>query len=133
MTRQPGNERLCLTLGRPLPEAVLLLWAACAAFVVWQSLTPQPALPSFFLADKIAHLCAYFGLALLPWAGFRKEGAAFYASLSMLALGALLELCQMAVPERSGSFADMAANALGVALGLWVGRTLRARLRFPGA
>ncbi len=121
-----------IALKRPLPEAVVAFWACAAIYVIQQSLTPRPELPfSFVAADKLAHFAAYFALALLPFAGFRDARRARAASLSMLVLGALMEACQSFIPERSASVLDMAANALGVACGLFAGKRLRSRLEFP--
>jgi VanZ family protein len=121
-----------LRLFWPLPEAVVVAWGACVIYVAWQSLLPNPDVPfSFENADKLLHLFGYFGLALLPYAGFREERQARAAALCMIALGALLEFGQGFIPERTTSLADMTANACGVFLGIWAGRTLRRAVIFP--
>lgn len=118
----------------PLPEVFAVVWGGCVIFVAWQSLLPNPDVPfSFENADKLLHLLGYFGLALLPYAGFRDERQARAAALCMIALGALLELGQGFIPERSTSPADMAANTIGVFLGLLAGRALRRAVSFSPA
>lgn len=120
-----------LRLAWPVPEAFAVFWGGCVIFVAWQSLLPRPDVPfSFENADKLLHLLGYFGLAVLPYAGFREERQARAAALCMIALGALLEFGQGFIPERSMSLADMAANTLGVFLGILVGRTLRRAVYF---
>jgi len=118
----------------PAPEAFAVIWGGCVIFVAWQSLLPNPDVPfSFENSDKLLHLLGYFGLALLPHAGFRDERQARAAALCMIALGALLEFGQGFIPERSMSLADMAANTLGVLLGIWAGHSLRRAVCFTPA
>ena len=125
-----ARQRLCW----PLPEAVVVAWGVCVIYVAWQSLLPNPDVPfSFENADKLLHLLAYFGLAFLPYAGFRDERQARTAALCMIALGALLEFGQGYIPERTTSLADMTANTCGVFLGIWAGRTLRRAVGFAPA
>lgn len=66
------------------------------------------------VSDKIAHCLGYAVFALLARQGFPLLPAV----LIPLGFGVLMELLQTQVPGRDGSLGDVAANALGVALGL---------------
>ena len=77
-------------------------------------------------------MLAYLWLSALPFFAFSKTGTALTAALSMIFLGIGLEFVQAHVPGRSFSVADMAANSLGIILGIWLGRYIkRNHLRFP--
>ncbi|EFK11052.1 VanZ-like protein [delta proteobacterium NaphS2] len=91
--------------------------------VIWLSLTPGLDLPCDFVnADKVYHMLAYLWLSALPFFAFSRSGGALTAALAMIFLGIGLEFVQAYVPGRSFSVADMAANSLGVILGIWLGR-----------
>jgi VanZ family protein len=66
--------------------------------------------------DKVVHVAVFLSLALTGrWAGVR---AVVLGGL-LVAYGAVSEVLQAVTPlERSGSVADLLADALGVALGL---------------
>lgn len=59
---QDATRRPPLRFPRPLRLAVFV--AACGV-IAWLSLEPTTALPSVSLSDKIEHLIAYFGLAVI--------------------------------------------------------------------
>lgn len=80
--------------------------------------------PLFPHADKMAHLVAYAGLvAVFLWAAGRIRSASpgrarwvGCAVVGAVLYGALLEVCQMTLcAERTFSFADIAADAVGAA------------------
>ncbi|MCF8128018.1 MAG: VanZ family protein [Deltaproteobacteria bacterium] len=109
---------------------ILILWIASVATVIYLSLTPRIDFPyDFSNADKVYHMLAYLWLAVLPFFAFPSPKAALAGTIGMIPLGAGLEIAQHYVPGRSFSLADMAANALGVFLGLWLARYAK-RLRF---
>ena len=101
--------------------------------VIWLSLIPGIELPCNFLnADKFYHMLAYLWLSALPFFAFSRPGSALTGALSMIFLGIGLEFVQAHVPGRSFSVPDMAANCLGVMLGIWLARYARRnQLRFP--
>ena len=114
---------------RPLALALGWTWAMT---IVWLSLMPSPPTIEFEQADKLGHFFAY-GL-LMFWfcqlySARRTRGA--YA-LGFAALGVGMELAQRALGYRTYEPFDMAANALGVALGwaaaLLVGQGLAKRV-----
>ena len=112
------------------PLAVALGWTLVGA-IVWLSLTPSP--PSFEIgfaqADKFEHALAY-GSTMFWFAQLyvRSRVRLAYA-IGFIALGIALEFVQGQV-GRDFEVADMAADALGVALG-WAG-ALAVPLRFLG-
>jgi glycopeptide antibiotics resistance protein len=85
------------------------------------ALRRRPSLP-----DLVSNV-----LLFLPWGGlftFRRArgGAGFRAAflgatLSGMALSALVETCQLFAPSRTTSLVDLAANTAGSALGAWAG------------
>jgi VanZ family protein len=104
--------------------AVLLLavyWLALTAGTHWPRINP------FFGGeggwDKVQHLAAFAGLALLAalvLSRWRPLSLADYAWLAaaLLALAAADELTQQLVPGRSCELADWLADSAGIALGL---------------
>jgi VanZ family protein len=114
-------------------QSILILWVASVAMVVYLSLSPRIEFPyDFNNADKVYHTLAYLWLSALPFFAFLKPEAALIGALSMIPLGICLELAQHYVPGRSLSLADMAANCLGVMMGIWLARYAK-RLRFSRA
>lgn len=102
---------------------ILVLWIASVALVVYLSLVPRIEFPYDFInADKVYHVLAYLWLSVLPFFAFRKPKAALAGTFGMIPLGMVLELAQYYVPGRSFSLLDMAANCLGVMLGIWLAR-----------
>jgi len=114
--RQAARLRL-----RPL--WLVIGWAMVAA-VVWATLTPKPPQPafSFFAMDKVEHLLAY--AVLMGWFMQLHRGRTRLAyGLGLAAMGVLLEVLQGLGGVRYFEYADMAANATGVALAALLGRT----------
>ena len=69
--------------------------------VAWLAMTPQPP-PELTLGwDKLNHGSAFVALALL----------------ALLAYGGLIEVAQWFVPGRAGEWADLLADAVGLAIG----------------
>ncbi len=103
------------------------LWLAigwlAVGVVVYLSLTTRPpvGLPSIPYADKLGHTLAY----LLLMGGFvqlyRNTGIRLLLAGGFIALGVTLEVLQGAGGVRQFEYADMAANSLGVCLGLALG------------
>lgn len=80
--------------------------------------------------DKIAHVCEYLLFAWLLVQASRAANAPereyrLRAWMYATSYGLLMELIQAMVPWRSAEWGDVVANAVGAALGVWVGR------RFP--
>lgn len=102
-------------------EALVRSWLAVGwlllAAIVFFSLTPAPPELGVDQGDKLGHFAAY-GLVTLWFAQLytqrRQRVRLFFA---MTALGVLMEYAQLATGYRSFEVADMAADALGAALG----------------
>ena len=109
---------------------ILGLWVSSVVMVIYLSLSPRLEIPyDFSNADKIAHFLAYLWLATLSFFAFPTPKSALTGALCMVPLGVCLEFLQVYVPGRSFSVADMAANGLGVMLGIWLARSAK-RLHF---
>jgi VanZ family protein len=93
------------------------------------SVIPVPEEPSVPYLDKAVHLCEYLLFAWLLVGALRATGltAREYGRLAWMyaaSYGLLIELIQGFVPWRSMDLWDAAANALGAAAGVWLGRRL---------
>lgn len=93
------------------------------------ALTPGPAMPQVLLgADKLKHIAAFAvlaGLVRLGWPGLRL----WIAALVLMGHGAFLEFVQGSpILQREMSLADLAADAIGIALGfaaIWLSHWVR--------
>jgi hypothetical protein len=104
---------------------ILLLWGISICIVIRYSLIPRVEFPiDFWNADKLYHCTAYGWLAVLPMIGFANRRLALSAALSMIILGVLLEIGQYYIPGRTFSLLDIAANSLGVMLGIFLGKAM---------
>ena len=105
------------------------LWLICLIFVSVGSVLPgtthfQPIMGS----DKLLHLIAYAGLALLQPLFLKEARLTLRWALLLILWGILLEGAQGLVPNRMPSFWDFVANTTGVILGTWAGIRARRRL-----
>jgi len=94
------------------------------AAIIWLSVTPSPPQIDVQEGDKLGHLVAYGGVMFwfgLLYAGLRTRLA--YAA-GFVAMGVALEFVQRGLGYRSFELADMAADAVGVLLGLVVAALL---------
>ena len=103
-----------------------VFWATWLAGVISGSLASGNEMSSldkvlpFLQYDKVTHYGAYAGLAFLSLLAFeRRRGLA--VALSMILLGAVIELLQHFSPGRTPDIADAIANTLGVFSGIAVG------------
>jgi len=83
--------------------------------------------------DKLLHLIAYAGLALLQPLFLKEERLFLRWALLLILWGILLEVAQGLVPDRTPSFWDFVANTTGVILGTRAGIRARRRLYRPDA
>jgi hypothetical protein len=103
------------------PRRVRALWLALGwslvALVVYLSLTPAPVTLDVAEGDKFLHGFAYF--VLMSWFANLYPGARSRAAFAagFVALGVTLELVQLWTGYRSFDPGDMAAGAVGVAVG----------------
>jgi len=90
------------------------LWAAA---VVWLSLTPSPPDLGIEGGDKLEHVAAY--AVLMAWFGwlYQSRAARLGHAALWIALGFGLEVAQATTGYREFELADIAADAMGVAVG----------------
>ena len=108
------------------------------AVIVFLSLfnPPQTKLDNITFIDKIAHICMYGGLELIIWMEYLRSHAAInkvkfilLGIIAPIALGCVMELAQMMLTvNRSGEWADVIADALGVLAGAAAGYFILRRL-----
>ena len=96
--------------------------------VVWLSLMPEPPRLDIEQGDKLQHLAAYGSLMLWFAQVAVARSSRWRTAVALVGLGIALEYAQRATGYRTFSYADMAANAAGVACG-W----LLAPPRLPNA
>jgi VanZ family protein len=94
--------------------------------VSWLAFGPAPPQPDFEGGDKIEHLLAFLALAVTAahcgTPGWRNTGA---TALGLLLYGGFIELVQTRLPHRTGDWADLAADAVGMVAGLLLAAALR--------
>ena len=106
---------------------VVLGWALVAT-VVYLSLTPSPPSIDVEQGDKLGHILAYGSLMFWFAQLYARTSVRVGSAVGFVALGIALEFVQAHV-GRDFEVADMAADAIGVALG-W-GGALLIRLGIP--
>jgi VanZ family protein len=94
-----------------------LLLAALLATILWLALTPAPPKQADLGWDKLNHASAFATLALVATRGFGRA-AWWRIALALLAYGGLIEVLQSFTPTRQAEWADLLADAVGVAAGL---------------
>lgn len=113
------GQRLLVTV-LDAPPSWRRLWrtglAGLLAVVTWLALEPAPPEVADFGWDKLNHLCAFAALAWMAAAAFAPRWRAVAGGL--LAYGVVIELLQSLTPTRSAEWADVLADAIGVAIGL---------------
>jgi VanZ family protein len=96
--------------------------------VAWLAFTPAPPPQADNGWDKANHalafaiLAAVAELALWPHPARRRLNVA-----ALLAYGALIEVVQSRLPARSGEWSDLAADGVGIAIGLLLAAPLLRR------
>jgi VanZ family protein len=98
------------------------LWLAVGwlgvGLTIYFSLTPSPPMLDIELGDKLEHLAGY-ALLMVWFAQLAVEPDRRWVTAALLiALGVGLECAQGLTSWRTFSYLDMAANALGVGIGL---------------
>lgn len=114
----------------PRHPQTALGWAGALAValigVTWLALTPQPPSGLDTGWDKGNHVLAFAVLAWLAWravaAWTPARAPAIAALVGLLAHGGLIELLQRQVPGRAAEWSDLAADAIGLAVGALVAR-----------
>lgn len=103
------------------PQRLRALWLALGwgwvATIVWLSLTPSPPTIELEQGDKLGHFLGYGLLMFWFCQLYASPRSRLAYALGFATLGVALELAQRALGYRTYEPFDMAANALGVALG----------------
>lgn len=106
-----------------VPQPIVRLCYAIGLFTVAIfSLIPSQALPPLAIGDKAEHLLAYVALSWTGVLAARGRRVELRTGLLLVVLGCVLEVLQMLVPGRSADLRDVAADALGVLLGIVLAR-----------
>jgi hypothetical protein len=110
-------------------EGRLATLAAAVVILVVASIPGPSGAPSLFGWDKLDHLSAFAALALLARAGW-PSATRWLTAGALFAYGIGIELLQGSpLVNRTASLSDLAANAVGLAIGLalalWLGRVAR--------
>jgi VanZ family protein len=112
-----------LVAQRPLWRGALLV---LIVVVSWLAFAPVAQPDTVAHLDKLRHVFAFVVLALVAsWAWAPGRRTLLAVALGLLAYGALIELVQMQLPSREASWADWAADALGIVLGQGLAQALR--------
>ncbi len=95
--------------------AARIAFAGCLAGIAWASLLPPEQLPSDpRVSDKVLHAAGYALLGALAVA----SGLRWWAAVAVVVgIGLALELAQLLTGYRSFEWTDLAADAVGAALG----------------
>jgi VanZ family protein len=98
------------------PYWLVLGWLL-VLFVIYLSLTPEPMQVPGEQGDKFGHVFAY--AALMSWFAnlYELPARRLQFAIGFVALGVALEFVQRWTGYRSFDVADMAADAVGVAVG----------------
>ena len=107
--------------------------AAYAVVVLIGSMIPIKADVSTGHLDKLIHVCEYLVFAWLLVQAIRvgrvvTRDYLLWAWIYATSYGLLIELLQSLVPWRSGDLGDALANAIGAAIGVWLGTRIPANL-----
>ncbi len=105
----------------PAPWRGLLL--LMLAVVSWFAFSSVPFNDRGLPLDKVRHVAAFGALAWVAVQGFPRW-AAWRIAAALLAYGVFIELVQSQIPGRHASGLDVAADALGIVLGLMAARLL---------
>lgn len=108
-----------------LSRAARALFPLLLALITLLALWPQTEILPSTGWDKANHALAFATLMAIWSAGWPRARLVFGLA-GLLAHGGLIELLQTQLPPRSGEWADLAADAVGLAIGALVARRLRA-------
>ncbi|MBI3320733.1 MAG: VanZ family protein [Candidatus Omnitrophica bacterium] len=105
---------------------------AYAALILFGAVIPIEPSISVDHLDLVVHLVEYLLFAWLLVQALRHEAlrapdVLTLAWISATSYGVLIELLQGLLPWRSADLADAVVNALGAALGVWVGQRIPRR------
>lgn len=115
---KPSTSRVLRKVARIASFCLVVYWLA----IFTGTHLPGSSMPAITVSDKILHALAYTGLSfLLAWA-LPSMGKSLthvtWAAVIALTYSCIDELTQMLVPSRSCDIFDIAADCVGIAIGL---------------
>jgi VanZ family protein len=115
---------------RPGAWSWRVLFVALALSITWLAFAPRPPESIDTGWDKLNHLCAFASLALTGYFCRPASRAWWLVTLAALfAFGSAIEIVQSWLPFRRGEWEDLAADSLGIAVGLCTASLLLQVLR----
>ncbi len=116
------------------PHALRAWRTALVALVLvigWLALSPRPPAGADLGWDKLNHAGAFAALAAAAYLSLRAARGRPVALSALLAYGGLIEMAQTFVAGRHGEWADLLADAVGIALGACLAAALTAMAQPP--
>ena len=99
-------------------QAWRAVWFFLVSMVGYLALTPQPPASIDLGWDKLNHLSAFAAMAFAGFFSFPDSVRQRVAMLFVLmAYGGLIEIVQLYIPGRTGEWADLLADSLGIGIG----------------
>lgn len=110
-------------LAAPARRGWTALLLVLMVVIAWLAFSPRPPPQVDTGWDKSNHLLAFAVLAFTAELAFwPRPRRRWFTGLGLLAYGALIELVQSQIPQRSGEWPDLLADAVGILLGQWLVR-----------
>ncbi|WLQ12460.1 VanZ family protein [Hahella aquimaris] len=113
-------------------------WSARVAFYLLMvigliiALTPNEYTPLGTVNDKIRHAFSFAAMSgMAMWS--HRNSQVFHVFIAMTCYGLLIEGLQSLIPYRDGSFGDIVANTIGIAIGAFLANWLIVSVRPPKA
>ena len=120
------TKRLKTWLEYPPSRLILGGWLGSVGLVLYGSLSPNLSLNTPVQnSDKVMHILAYAWLAFWPKARFAALYNPLILGLGLILFGLGIEVGQILIPGRMFSLADIAANTLGITMGLIAASSLK--------
>lgn len=108
---------------RPAWRGVL---AALLVVISWLAFRSDTEGTGLLHGDKINHLLAFGTLTVIACACVEQgRRSAMWVVIGLIGYGAFIEIVQTQIPSRQGDWADLAADMVGVALGLAIVAAVR--------
>ncbi len=100
------------------PSLWRIIWGVLMAVVGYLAFTPEPPPSADMGWDKLNHSSAFAAMAFAACFSFPRSLRRQCTGLAgMLAYGGLIEIVQLFIPGRTGEWADLLADALGIGAG----------------
>ena len=117
-----------VTTGPAVPRLAVVWYGIGVMMLLAVAALSLMPVPSTGVNDKLSHLVTYFLLA--GWFALlaAKRATLIWILAGVAAYGGLLELLQAMTPYRQAEWADLLANSLGAAAGIWLHFTPLRRL-----